>query len=76
RLWARLFSAFGDGAVERPIGGGGYALFEDVSLGTYVLVVYDGEQVRALRTVEAKDMRGKVRVELTSCGIGHVLDDK
>jgi hypothetical protein len=46
-LWAKLVGVYSQDAMERRISPVGYALFEPVEGGSYVVIVIDGSKVRA-----------------------------
>lgn len=46
-LWAKLVAVYSQDAMERRISPGGYALFEPVEAGSYVVIVVDGAKIRA-----------------------------
>jgi hypothetical protein len=66
-LWAKLVGVFSDFAVEQRIGQGGYALFEPVQVGKYVLVVVDGDRIRAAQVLTTKGEVTTVQVALSAC---------
>lgn len=67
-LWARLIGVYSSHLVERRIASGGYALFEPLSPGTYAVLIVDGEQVRAFRTIRTWGPVTVVTIPLSSCG--------
>jgi hypothetical protein len=66
-LWAKLAGVFSDYVAEQKIGPGGYALFEPVEVGTYVVLVVDGTKVRATEILSTKGPITTVDVPLSPC---------
>jgi len=70
-IWLRLVGTFSDYAAERfvkPSGEIGVALFESVQAGSYVLMIVEGEKVRAVQAIDAKKMLTDVDIHLAGCG--------
>jgi hypothetical protein len=66
-LWAKLVGAFTDQVLERRVDSYGYALFEPLVAGTYVLMVLDGDRVRTLQTVTTTRRLTVLQVPLSGC---------
>jgi hypothetical protein len=66
-LWAKLTGVFSDYSTERKVSTHGFALFEPVEVGAYVVMVIDGEQVRALQPVKTWGQVTNVEISLTPC---------
>jgi hypothetical protein len=66
-LWAKLTGLFSDYSAERKISTHGFALFEPVEVATYIVMVIDGEQVRALQPVKTWGQVTNVDISLTPC---------
>ena len=52
-LWVKLIGVYSTYSAERKIGPNGFALFDTIDDGPYVLMIVDGTQVRALQVVKA-----------------------
>lgn len=52
-LWAKLVGVYSTYSAERKIGPNGFALFDAIDDGPYVLMIVDGTQTRAIQLVEA-----------------------
>jgi hypothetical protein len=68
-LWAKLAGVFSDDSSERRIGSAGFALFDPVEAGTYVLVIVDGPEVRAAQVVVTSGPTTVANVALAPCKI-------
>ena len=66
-LWAKLIGVYSDYATERPLGSAGYALFEPLEVGTYIIIVIDGREIRALQPVETRGPITVVNLALSAC---------
>lgn len=66
-LWAKLTGVFADYASERKIGPFGYAVFEPLEVGTYVVTVVDGRTVRAIKPVATWGEITVVDIQLPAC---------
>lgn len=66
-LWAKLTGVFSDYTAERKISPGGYVLFEPVEVGTYVVMVVDGQTVRATQALKTWGQVTTVNVALPDC---------
>lgn len=67
KLWAKMIGVFSDYSATSIISPYGFALFESIYYGRYVLLVLDGEEVRATRFVDPKGKITTVNVELSAC---------
>jgi hypothetical protein len=68
-LWAKLVGVHSRDELERRIVlPGGYALFEPVTIGSYVLIVVDGSKVRATLPIETTRQLTTATVKLSACG--------
>ena len=67
RLWAKLIAVYGDYSAERLVGPHGFALFEPVELGKYILVIAEGDRVRGLTPVTTKGTVTRIKVQLSPC---------
>jgi hypothetical protein len=52
-LWAKLVGVYSTYSAERKIGPNGSALFDELDDGSYVLMIVDGTQTRAVQLVNA-----------------------
>src|SRR5579884_1552963 len=66
-LWAKLAGVFSDYAAERPISSGGFALFEPVEPGAYVVIIVDGQHVRVVQAVTTKGKVTVINLALPAC---------
>jgi hypothetical protein len=67
-LWAKLVGVYSLDEMERRIVvPGGYALFEPVAAGSYVLIVVDGLRVRAALPIETTRPLVTATVKLSTC---------
>lgn len=66
-LWAKLVSVYCDYVAERPIGPNGFALFDPVDTGKYLLIIVDGEHIRATKGVDTSGKITVVDVKLDAC---------
>lgn len=66
-LWAKLTGVFADYASERKIGPFGYAVFEPLEVGTYVVTVVEGRTVRAIKPVATWGEITVVDIQLPAC---------
>lgn len=66
-LWARLVGVFSDYISERKIEPFGFALFEPLEVGQYVVIVVDGKTVRAIKPVDTSGPVTVVNLELPPC---------
>lgn len=67
RLWAKLVGVYGDYSAEEPIGLHGFALFEPLQVGIYVLMIAEGGRVRAVMPVTTKGPVTTVKAQLSPC---------
>ena len=51
-LWAKLVGVYSIYSAERKIGPNGFALFDGIDDGSYVLMILDGTQTRAIQLVK------------------------
>lgn len=65
--WAKLVGVFSDYTAETFIDRQGFALFDNIQPGTYVLVVIDGRHPRAAVPIQTSGRVTKVTVRLSSC---------
>jgi hypothetical protein len=67
-LWAKLVGVYSRDEMERRIVvPGGYALFEPVAGGSYVLIVVDGPKVRATLPIETTRQLASATIRLSGC---------
>lgn len=69
-LWAKLVGVHTQDAMERRItlgGSAGYALFEPVDDGTYILMVVDGARVRAMSSIITDHQLTTATLSLSPC---------
>lgn len=67
-LWAKLVGVHSQEEMERRIVlPGGYALFEPLGIGSYVLIVVDGSKVRATVPIETTGKLTTAAVKLSGC---------
>jgi hypothetical protein len=67
-LWAKLVGVYSlDEMERRVVVPGGYALFEPVAAGSYVLIVVDGSKVRATLPIETTRPLVTAAVRLSAC---------
>jgi hypothetical protein len=66
-LWARLVSVFSGWSMERKITPEGYALFEPVESGVYVVIVVEGKTVRSTQPILTNGPLTSVKVNLDKC---------
>ena len=66
-LTAKMTAVFSDTTYERRLMPGGYLLFEPVEVGTYILVVLDGKEVRALRAITTNGPLTTGELSLAAC---------
>jgi hypothetical protein len=67
-LWAKLVGVYSQEEMERRVVvPGGYALFEPVVSGSYVLIVVDGAKVRATLPIETTRLLTTATVSLSAC---------
>jgi hypothetical protein len=52
-LWAKLVGVYSTYSAERKIGPNGFALFDEIDDGPYVLMIVDETQTRAIQLVKA-----------------------
>ncbi len=68
-LWAKLVGVYSlDEMEQRVTVPGGYALFEPVRGGSYVLMIVDGTKLRAILPVETTRQLMAVTARLSPCG--------
>lgn len=51
-LWAKLVGVYSTYSAERKVGSNGFALFDGIDDGSYVLMILDGAQTRAIQLVK------------------------
>lgn len=68
RLWTRIVGAFDQQSAERLITPSGYALFDQLSSGLYILAVFDDGRVRGLTTLSVKGTHKMHDISLEPCG--------
>ena len=66
-LWAKLVGVFSDYSAVNAISANGFALFDRVFYGQYLLIIVDGDQVRATKLIDPKGKLTNIDVELTGC---------
>jgi hypothetical protein len=66
-LWTKLVGVYSQDVLERRIGPGGYALFEPVEGGSYVVIVVDGSKVRAALPVATTRQITTATIALSGC---------
>jgi hypothetical protein len=67
-LWTKLVGVYSTYLGERRVAPGGFALFEPVQPGSYVVMVVDGQKVRAMQTVKTFGSVTVVNIPLGHCG--------
>jgi len=67
-LWVKLVGVYSTYLSERRIAPGGFALFEPVEPGSYVVMVIDGPEVRATQSVKTFGSVTVVNIPLAHCG--------
>lgn len=66
-LWAKLVGVYSPKVMERSVGNGGYALFEPLEEGVYVVIIVDGANVRATLPLATKGLVTVVNIKLSPC---------
>ena len=67
-LWAKLVGVYSQDEMERRVVvPGGYALFEPLKSGSYVLIIVDGAKVRAALPIETTRLLTRVTASLSAC---------
>jgi hypothetical protein len=66
-LWAKLVGVFSEYAAERRFLSAGFALFEPVEVGTYLVMVLDGRNVRATKVFKTDRRVTVVELPLSPC---------
>ncbi len=66
-MWLRLVATFSGYSTERKITASGFALFEPVDVGSYVAIVIDGKEVRAVQPLVTKGPLTSVDIPLPPC---------
>jgi hypothetical protein len=66
-LWAKLVAVYSDYSQERKLSSYGFALFEPVNHGTYVLMIVDRDRVRATRVVSTIANLTSLDIALEDC---------
>jgi hypothetical protein len=67
QLFARVFSVFGQEIRELNLGSSGPYVIDDLDVGSYLVMVLDGDKVRASRLVAVKPGSIVIVVPLVSC---------
>jgi len=67
RLWAKLIPVYGEGAMEQIVSPNGYALFEPVDVGKYVILVVDGDRLRGIAAITTKGKVTATEIHLSDC---------
>jgi hypothetical protein len=67
-LWAKLIGVYSQEVAERHVGSAGFALFEPVESGTYVVIVVDGQKIRAAFPVAMTIPNTVATIVLSPCG--------
>lgn len=68
RIWVKLAGLFTTYMAEQQMSAGGYALFERVPVGTYIVVVVDGQSARAFKSVRTSGPVTTITMPLSPCG--------
>ena len=66
-LWAKLVGVYSTYSAERKIGPGGFALFDQIDDGSYVLMILDGTRTRAIQLVKTDRKVTTVSITLRDC---------
>jgi hypothetical protein len=66
-FWAKLVGVFSDRVTERRIGPGGFALFEPVGPGAYIVIIVDGQRIRAMQSLTTWGPVTTVEIPLSAC---------
>lgn len=66
-LWAKLVGIFADVTEQREISTAGFALFDPVDAGAYVVIVVDGSRVRATLPISTTRMVTTATLDLSPC---------
>jgi hypothetical protein len=66
-LWAKLIGVYTQDIMERHVSSGGYALFEPVDRGAYIVIVVDGSNVRATSPIMTKGQITTASIALAAC---------
>ena len=66
-LWAKLSGVFSDYAAERQISPAGFVLFEPVEPGTYLVMIVDGQHVRAVQPLKTMGKISVINIALPPC---------
>ncbi|HUA20647.1 MAG TPA: hypothetical protein VMB25_17990, partial [Bryobacteraceae bacterium] len=67
RLWAKLVGVYTDYSSERLMSPLGFALFDSITPGAYILAIIDGDRVRATQSVATRGPLTTVGVSLVDC---------
>jgi hypothetical protein len=68
-IWAKVIGVFSDYSAERTVNSYGYALFEPVEPGQYMVLVMEGPQVRAKQLVTVVGKTLTAEVQLDECSL-------
>jgi hypothetical protein len=66
-LVAKLVGVFSDSVVERKIGPYGLVKFDPVEIGAYVIIIVDGEHIRAVQAVRTVAPTTALNIALHDC---------
>lgn len=66
-LWVKVVGVFSDFDGTRSINSYGYALFEPVEPGQYMVMILDGRQVRATQFVKVIGKTGTADIQMQNC---------
>lgn len=66
-LWAKMVGVYADYSAERKVSPAGFALFEPIYYGQYLLMVIDGGRVRATQMIEPTGPITMIDIRLPVC---------
>ena len=67
KLWIKLTGVVSEFSAESPVSPRGFALFESLEIGKYIVAVVDGERIRALQAVDTDGPTTVVKLNLSAC---------
>ncbi len=67
-LWAKIDGVFSQYSAAHSVRTSGYALFDDVPVGTYTVAIIDSTTVRALTWIEVRGSVTTKEIDLQPCG--------
>jgi hypothetical protein len=66
-IWVKMVGVYADFSAERKVSPGGFALFEPIYYGQYLLLVLDGGRVRTTQILDPKGKVTTIDIRLPDC---------